>query len=527
MKPTPQAAPPSQVDRTDTWRWPIDVAAYDRSPDLTAEELAALTALAPRLYGWHRRREPPWQRIERLLRPLIEARGALDLATPRQVIHAGWAVTALLAQMLARGSSLWAWSESTWIELLGRDQASFLAAHPKMPEPYSVRQPMIAIAYVLRCLVDLRPLGPFAHVALANKVFGRHRVDAAMEPMQRVLAGWGYVRYQGIDVVQGVLSMALLLNGSPRLEDLRAETLEVYGRELPGHRRSALHRIERALTELGITGMPPPRRHGPAPSVDHQVDPRWAEWVLRWEATSTLMPSTRQATRSTLLRMGHWLAAEHSDVFEPAQWTRQLCAAAVAAVDRMNVGDYVAHPEALRERVGEPLSPRAKMSYLAALRIFFHDCAEWGWIPRRFDPRRALSAPRSVRALIGPDPRVIADDVWAKLLWAGLNLTEKDLPSGTRYPIELDCGRGACARRPRHNRSRRMVKGSAFSTFHLTRLDRASRSRLMPSSATPSWRGRPFVLPSLTLSIVSHASVFPCSSASVPHGWGALTSTTA
>ena len=32
-------------------------------------------------------------------------------------------------------------------------------------------------------------------------------------------------------------------------------------------------------------------------------------------------------------------------------------------------------------------------------------------------------------ALIGPDPRVVADDVWAKLLWAGLNLTVEDLPA--------------------------------------------------------------------------------------------------
>ena len=37
--------------------------------------------------------------------------------------------------------------------------------------------------------------------------------------------------------------------------------------------------------------------------------------------------------------------------------------------------------------------------------------------------------PRSIAALIGPDPRVIADEVWAKLMWAGLNLTAEDLPS--------------------------------------------------------------------------------------------------
>jgi len=33
-------------------------------------------------------------------------------------------------------------------------------------------------------------------------------------------------------------------------------------------------------------------------------------------------------------------------------------------------------------------------------------------IPRRFDLTRALATPRAVKALIGPRPRVIADDLW-------------------------------------------------------------------------------------------------------------------
>src|SRR5262249_8778285 len=39
-----------------------------------------------------------------------------------------------------------------------------------------------------------------------------------------------------------------------------------------------------------------------------------------------------------------------------------------------------------------------------------------------------------------PNPRVIADDIWAKLLWAGLNLVPSDLPANTGgqfYPLEL------------------------------------------------------------------------------------------
>jgi integrase len=73
-------------------------------------------------------------------------------------------------------------------------------------------------------------------------------------------------------------------------------------------------------------------------------------------------------------------------------------------------------------------------------RMFFRDLQEWEWIARRFDPTRALAVPRSVTALIGTNPRVIADDVWAKLLWAGLNLQAQDLPgtsAGSYYPLAL------------------------------------------------------------------------------------------
>jgi integrase len=66
---------------------------------------------------------------------------------------------------------------------------------------------------------------------------------------------------------------------------------------------------------------------------------------------------------------------------------------------------------------------------LSAVRVFFLDCQEWGWIPRRFNPSRDLRTPRSISALIGPDPRIVADDIWAKLVWAGLNLTDKDFYS--------------------------------------------------------------------------------------------------
>ncbi|MFD8813552.1 hypothetical protein ACFV23_19175, partial [Streptomyces sp. NPDC059627] len=102
--------------------------------------------------------------------------------------------------------------------------------------------------------------------------------------------------------------------------------------------------------------------------------------------------------------------------------------------------DFVERTAGLKDRIGKPLEASTKATQLTALRTFFRDCQEWEWLPRRFDPQRALATPRSIAALLGPDPRVIADEIWAKLLWAGLNLETADLPqnrAGLFYPPEL------------------------------------------------------------------------------------------
>ena len=133
----------------------------------------------------------------------------------------------------------------------------------------------------------------------------------------------------------------------------------------------------------------------------------------------------------------------------PGDWTRELAAEYVAAVDRLTHGEWVKAPAAPRfaGRAGQPVAAVTKLRHLANMRRFFRDCQEWGWIPRRFDPGRALAAPRPLRAAVGPAPRVIADDVWAKLLWAGLHLADADLPMGRHtdapwYPLALVPGAG-------------------------------------------------------------------------------------
>jgi integrase len=130
-----------------------------------------------------------------------------------------------------------------------------------------------------------------------------------------------------------------------------------------------------------------------------------------------------------LLQVGRWLATTHPDITSPTEWTRELAAEYVAAVDRATVGQWGDTAYIARDKLGQPLAANTKKQQLTAVRCFFQDCQEWGWIERRFDPQRSFRPPLSVRACPSTNPRAIADDVWAKLLWAGLNLTADDLPA--------------------------------------------------------------------------------------------------
>jgi hypothetical protein len=92
----------------------------------------------------------------------------------------------------------------------------------------------------------------------------------------------------------------------------------------------------------------------------------------------------------------------------------------------MKVGQFIDDPR--QSYVNRPLAPSSKFAHIQAMRCFFLDLMTWEWMTLRFDPRRTFQCPRTVAALRSPKPRIIAEDVWAKLLWAGLNLKQEDLP---------------------------------------------------------------------------------------------------
>jgi len=430
------------------WAFPLSPERYDRRAELTEVERRTLRELGPKalrrngILGIPRRAAAQWKTLTRLVEPLDTVRAGLHHRDNVRFRRAGAHAVAIILQNCAdTGRSYWAWTTQDWAQLCGSSVQSFSAAR-QLPTETTVRPFVVALAYLLGGFDAVELLGTFNRLHLARLVFGAEAVEEAMSQASAVLDQWGYRGVlTGRHRLPGVFSQALLLNRSPRLHDLDTAAFDRL-RAHPAtnnHHGEMLYALQRAVAALGYCDPPVRTGNNHAPAIDGTTA-AWADWVQRWHDTSTLTPKVRATVRTIMAKAGRWLAAEHPEITGPGEWTRATCAAWVAAVDRMTVGDWVQRRDALGDRVGEPISPRTKAQNLTAVRTFFRDCQEWEWIGRRFDPNRALAVPRSVAALIATNPRVIADEVWAKLLWAGLNLDPGDLPGNTAdtyYPMEL------------------------------------------------------------------------------------------
>jgi hypothetical protein len=440
----------SSVERS-SWTFGLPVERFDRRGELSDAERDALAALDAkalrrnRARGIPRRTATHWRSLTRLVDPLDASRAVLQHGDDLRFRRAGSHAAAIILQHCAEaGLSYWAWTSEDWADLCGASAEAFVAAQP-LPIETTVRPFLVALGYLLAGFDGFdgfEKLGTFNRWHLAGLVFGTDTLEASLREAGTVLEQWGYRSVlSGKHRLRGVFSQALLINHSPRLEDLDTAAFEVLHAHpaTNHHHGEMLYALQRAVAALGHCDPPVRTGYNHAPGIDG-TDPAWAAWVQRWHDTSALSPRVRATIRTIMAKAGRWLAAEHPEITEPGQWTRATCAAWVAAVDRMAVGDYVQRHDHIHARSGTPISPRTKAHNLMAARTFFRDCQEWEWIPRRFDPARALAVPRSVAVLIGTDPRVIADEIWAKLLWAGLNIEPADLPGNTAdsyYPMQL------------------------------------------------------------------------------------------
>jgi hypothetical protein len=359
--------------------------------------------------------------------------------TPKQ--SGDGAMGALVLEMHRRQTSFWVWPREVWLEILGPTAGSFHIRY-KWTTTHG-RHALVTATYLLGLFDDFRALGIIDRTALACRIFGRQRIQSQIKRVIDVIRSWGYSRWKAKDI-QWALCSVFLANKSPNLHDLAVDVL-LAERDLTTvpYRGASIAILSSALKDLGAIDQTIDRRYGHTRFGDPTggVDPVWVEYVERWFRTSTIQKNSRERHRYLLLKAGRWITQSHADCAAPERWTREIAAEWVAVVCRMTRGEWVQIDDKYKHRAGQPLSAKAKAHHLSSVSAFFRDIQEWGWIPRRFDPRRSFAAPRSLRALIGPKPKVIADDVWAKLLWAGLNLEETDLSRNAHgkhfYPVPM------------------------------------------------------------------------------------------
>jgi len=414
--------------KTDEWFFPTGTAGYDRRISLSGTEKKALGFIAARKAGggWHN-----WERssLSRLLKPLQDA--LLHIGSRNKVRQN--VLRIVIVEMHRKQRAYWGWSQPEWSNFFCPSWREFVA---KYPGEKQCRSHLMAAAYLLELFDDLKTVGSFKRSTLAEHIFGEDRLGSACQKVLQTLETCGYRSAKSRPYgLRQCVSELLLRQRSPELANMTIELLEqTRSSSVSARFNHNLHAVSRALLSLGILRRPlscgwRAGKNWIEGTATEGVPEEWAKWVDRWRETSALRPKTRYRIYVLLQQTGRWLGAKHPEACHPEQWTRDLAAKYVAAICQMKVGEWVRCSATLRSpSYGKPAAPRTRVAFLAAVRLFFRDCQEWEWIPRRFNPGQCLVPPRNLRALIKPNPRVIADDTWAKLLWAGLNLTSADLP---------------------------------------------------------------------------------------------------
>jgi integrase len=424
-----------------SWTWPINLATYNRTPALTAAERTELTRKLERPH--FQIKKETRAALQRLLQPIDDV---CEYAHIDHEVHNG-IVRCMLMEMHRRQTAFWGWSMEEWRESVGPTRAAFALRYGRSrAQNVRARTYLPLLAYLLDVLPNPGPLIELIEMPpLAERVFGKEVIDSAVERLITILRGWGYQQQERHPFVACVAYL-LLCNKSPHLEDLSIDLIEAVGQacRLRGVQKH-LAQISRALFALGLLPrhLPDLRRERAVveSGIDGSVSEEWLAWCQRWRNQS--VRGTRRSVYYQLLKVGRWLKATHPEVKSPGDFTHELVAEFVAVVNEMKVGEWIdTHKKRVpTHRVEQPMKANAKMQLLNALRVFLRDCQASGWIPIRLNPYRDIPTPRSILNQIGPDPRVVDTDRWAKILWAAMNLEEKDLPlSGSDasfYPLEL------------------------------------------------------------------------------------------
>ncbi|MCW6034394.1 tyrosine-type recombinase/integrase [Pantoea sp. JK] len=401
-----------------SWR-AFSIDEYRLETSLTSDERTALASSHSRS-GMLRMKPAP-----DLIRPLTDIAAASGCSSK----IAGLVIARLLRDMNASGAPCWCWPQERWQTLCR--------------EVREGRPLMAAFAWHLGGLHDTLSLPDIRKPALyACAIFGQSFYYQELHRLTDTLTSLGYAAGSQKQHTSGVLAMLMIMNRDPRLETFTTELLWQAQNSIDNATSRYVGRVSHGLAALGIISAPVRMRNYTKwyEKPVEGIDPAWVHWCRRWRETSVLRPRTRESQYSFILRCGLWLAREHPQVREPADWTLEICASFIAAVGRMNVDELQLGTErGTRKsiRSGEPMMPHSRAGVIYALRRFMIDYENWGWGRLRFSPARHLSTPDTPLFRRGVNPRVIDDPVWLKLIWASLNLRQEDLLTEIHYPLAM------------------------------------------------------------------------------------------
>lgn len=402
-----------------------------QDPRLSSDEVAVLTRLV-------RTRFRLTAHDRRVLARLIEPLDAVTAVWSTRRGHG--ARNLVLAGVHQHQLAWWAWSQETWTVLIIEQGA-------KVAVPATGLGQLLGHHRRLHHHVNAVELRQ-----LADLVFGLDGAKAAIDEVRTTLAAWESSQAFPGQIVNTVIDL-LLTSGSPRLRDITEEAVFAVLSDNPTRsaRRLGLFKVARVLAELGIISRPltnNEHRRGNRPSTLADVPGPWLDWALRWRKLARQEASTAKVMFSTICIAGRWTAERHPEAVSPDLWTRDVAAEYVADTMHAKCGDWAGHNRN-KTNYGRPLAASGMANRIDSLRGFFCDLIEFEWIEAKFDPRRVLSLPLSLRAQMKPNPRIIDDASWAKLMAAGLTLNSEDLkPYGspaskakgslsTYYPIEM------------------------------------------------------------------------------------------
>jgi integrase len=397
----------------------IDLSRYDRAPELTCDERRIASRWAAPERPVITKRQLP-----RLYAPLADVLSHHGIAESER----STTIKIVFVEVGRSKQPYWGWSDDQWLALINRQ---------------STRTGLLlATAYLLSGFKRFYDVERNAHLLVtARVVFGRDVFDRECGRLMTALDRVGFKCSSMRSFMPSVIAAVALEGDDPRLDRFDDALLERVRGLYRGPIGKRIIMLTNGLAALGLVQQPVrfriyPSRRGEEPGDIH---PEWMDWCRRWLQTSTLRERSRQASYNALMRVGVWLGKTRPEVIGPEQWTVEVCAEFVSAVDRLVIGEWSCSSFDYRfvRGVGKPLRPQSKIFVLQVMRRFLADAQNWEWVRLRCNPRHHLATPRGILRHCKVDPRTIDDTIWLKLIWASLNLTQSDLRSERRYSFEL------------------------------------------------------------------------------------------